>query len=200
MLLRFARWLAGEVDFHFYASAYVDLLRTVIWPAVVLVALGTLRRELASLVNRVSQFEDGEWKAHFAPEPKSHPTDMGLRAVTQFLYNYRYVWGKFGRDADVKSASAVRFSEKYEYGSLRYIDDCVRDAKSLFTETLPTPVVRKVGELVGFLDAIQPFQLGGEHLSAAVFHIPTFITLMASLNDEVERGVAANKIAQSAGR
>jgi len=190
MLLKFVRWLAGEADFHFYASVYVDLIRIAIWPGVVLIVLGTLRRELASLVNRVSRFERGEWKAHFAPEPKSHPADTGLRAVTHFLYSYRYVWGRWGRDAETKSASAVRFSEKYEYGTLRYLDDCVRDAKSLFRETLPSHVVQKLSELVGFLDAMQPFHLGGEHLSAEVFHIPTFIALVSSVNDEVERAVS----------
>ena len=117
-----------------------------------------------------------------APDERQAMNDLAF-----LLFKYQFVWGAWAMGPDY--CHAVRFSEKYSGGTLRFIDEFASDLNSFIKDKedrLPSNVIQKFEDISSYINGVLPYHGEQERLSRPVFSIPQYQTLMRSLAAEIE--------------
>ena len=207
MIEQFLKWFVGHIDYRFYMPLFIDFLKSLLWPATIICLTIIFRKQISKMIEKLeslegfgarikmkSRTEDAAPKlTGFRTKDISLPEETTVQDENQvisdlafLLFKYRFVWSEWAIDPDY--CHAVRFSEKYSGGTLRYIDEFVKELNSFIKEKgdkLSAIVGKRVRELSSYINGVLPYHEKNERLSGPVFSAPQYQVLLRSLSAEI---------------
>lgn len=200
--------LLGSIDYRFYIPEFLGVLKESLWPITVLLIVLIFRREVSKLIGRIKEIKYKDWSIVTSPDAEealssvSDPSKISKDAkgkerafaeLAFLLSNYQYVWSAW--TVRPENSHAVRFSEKYSGGKLRYIDQYCADLKNYdrkFGLLLPSEIKSKFEDLKGYLESILPYQNIEEELTSPVFSQPKYLELFGNLAVALKDSTSGN--------
>jgi len=202
MIERFLKKLIGEVDYSIYIPEIVDFLEKCIWPLVAIVFIYLFRKEIQKLLGRVKKLKVGDNEMELEPphgttpmldrivkEPRPKREEdaksryqLAIVNLALLLGKYLYVWCAW--DKRKEFSHAVRFSEEYSGGKLRYIDEYFNDLKKylIVNDSNLSPDLRKsANELKDYIESILVYHNKYEELHEPVFSLQQYQKLFEDL-------------------
>jgi hypothetical protein len=189
------KWI-GDISYDQYLSLIVDLLGKSVWPLTVVVFLILFRKNISGLIARIRSVEQGDKKLVFDPPggetsetelnkmASSRQTDSNriIADLAFLVYKYQYVWSAWTTRQEF--SHAVRFSESYSGGRLRYIDEYVHDLDEFqqkYSTVIPENIKTPLDKLLSYLKEVRVYHDTNEKLSAPAFSAPKYLALFGDL-------------------
>ena len=193
----------GIIGNRFYVPEILDLIKELLWPVTVLISVLIFRQEISKLIGRIKNIKykgmsietsPGAEKAlSTAPKPSQITEDFrgpktAVAKLAFLLSNYQYVWSAWATRPEY--SHAVRFSEKYSGGKLRFIDQYCSDLNNYekkFENFLSNDIKSKFVDLKGYLESILPYQNIEEELTSPTFSRPKYLEFFGNLAASLEK-------------
>ncbi len=187
----------GSIDYRFYVPEILELIKELLWPITVFLILFIFRIEIKKLIGRIKYIKYKGMSIETSPAAtealdtvptpsqiteESSGSERVIAELVSLLYNYQYVWSAWTTRPEY--SHAVRFSEKYSGGKLRFIDQYFSDLNNYerkFGALLPSDMKSKFDDLKGFLESILQYQNIEEELTSPIFSRPKYLELFGNL-------------------
>lgn len=190
------KWI-GDISYAQYLSMILELIGKCLWPFTITVFVFLFRKDISRLIDRIRSVEQGDKRVVFDPpggeasereliEIASSSKDTEGRNlmvdIANLLHKYQYVWSAWTTRQEF--SHAVRFSERYSGGQLRYIDGYVRDLDEFqekYLVSIPQGIKNPFDGLLNYLKDVSSYHDSEEKLSAPAFSVPKYLELFGDL-------------------
>lgn len=206
MIQKLFLWLVGPINYPAYIPSLFELLRATLWPFTILLLCIIFRKGIVVLLKKLESYEgefgrinfsSGETKGEnlapelgdFATSKKDIPYDKVksehakmIAELAFVLSKYQYVWSAWITSPGF--SHAVRFSEKYSGGEIRYLDHLYKDLSNFelsSVEKMPKQLYEAFQQLKSFVEGVLPFHKQGEELKGPAFSVPRFQNLLVTV-------------------
>ncbi len=187
----------GPIDYRFYIPEIFGVIKELLWPITVLLIASIFRREISRLIGRIKSIKYKGMSVETVPSagealsipPKPFQLTKGAkepeRAIAELAFllsKYQFVWSAWTSRPEY--SHAVRFSEEYAGGKLRYIDQYCSELKyydKKFGASLPNDIKSKFDDLRSYLESILPYHNIQEELTSPIFSRPKYLELFGDL-------------------
>lgn len=193
----------GPIDYRYILPQVLGFMKELLWPATILVIAGIFRRDISKLIGRIKSVKYKDISVETVPSAVealsisqkplgtkvTNKTEWAIVELALLLSKYQFVWSAWSSRPEY--CHAVRFSEKYAGGNLRYLNEYCTDLKTYdtkFGDVLPRKAKARFVELRSYLESVLPYHNTEEELTSPVFSRPKYLQLFGDLAQSLKNG------------